>query len=196
MPVLRQTGDCPPLASIECVATPVSALDKPKKRKINIGHRADPPNPFSRDGSRAYTADHESNVVSVIDTTTLKVLATIPVGTSPHSIAVHPNLPLVANVNYDAGTVSVIDTTTDQVVATIPVGRNPQNIAWAPDGRFAYVVNQGSNTVCVIDARTYQVTATIPTGNGPTSIAVLPNGRQAYVSNLDGATLTVLELTG
>jgi YVTN family beta-propeller protein len=75
---------------------------------------------FSPDGSRAYTANHESNLVSVIDVPTLTVLGTIPVGMSPHSIAVHPSLPLAANVNYDAGTVSVIDTSTDQVTRDHP----------------------------------------------------------------------------
>ena len=65
----------------------------------------------------------------------------MPVQTSPHSLAVHPTRPLVANVNYDAASVTVIDTNTDRVVATIAVGKNPQDITWAPDGRHAYVVN-------------------------------------------------------
>jgi YVTN family beta-propeller protein len=72
------------------------------------------PNPhwvaFSPDGISAYTANHESTLVSVIDVPTLTVLGTIPVGMSPHSIAVHLSLALATNVNYDAGTVSVIDT--------------------------------------------------------------------------------------
>lgn len=108
------------------------------------------PNPhsvaFSGNSSRAYTANHESNLVSAIDNAALGVLATIPVGTSPHSIAISPDRPLVADVNYDANSVSVIDTNTLKVVATIPVGQHPQDIAWAPDGRFAYVVTDGSNT--------------------------------------------------
>ena len=64
------------------------------------------PNPhwveFSKDGSRAYTANHESNLISVIDTSNNTVLAEVPVQTSPHSVAVHPTRPLVANVNYDS----------------------------------------------------------------------------------------------
>ena len=34
---------------------------------------------------------------------------------SPHSVAVHPTEPLVANVNYDSNSVTVIDTNTDKV---------------------------------------------------------------------------------
>jgi YVTN family beta-propeller protein len=64
----------------------------------------------------------------VIDTATLNVIATIPVGASPHSIAVHPNRPLAANVNYDANSVTEIDTSTLRVVTTIPVGKNPRDM--------------------------------------------------------------------
>ena len=74
--------------------------------------------------------------------------------TSPHSVAVHPTRPLVANVNYDAASVTMIDTEHRPVVATIPVGKNPQDITWAPDGRLAYVANTSDDTVSVIDGET------------------------------------------
>ena len=59
-----------------------------------------------------------------LDPTTLEVVASIAVGTSPHSLAVHPTRPLVANVNYDSASVSMTDTTTNTVVATIDVPAN------------------------------------------------------------------------
>ena len=120
----------------------------------------------------------------------------VPVQTSPHSVAVHPTRPLVANVNYDSASVTMIDTNTEQVIATIPVGKNPQDITWAPDGRFAYVANVNENTVSVINAETMAVTATIPTGGSPTSVAVLPDGTEAYVTNLNDGTLTVINTAG
>jgi YVTN family beta-propeller protein len=116
------------------------------------------------------------------------------VGTSPHTVAVHPTRPLVADVNYDSASVTFIDTTTDHVVATVPVGIHPQYLAWSADGRFAYAVNNTSNSVSVIDADTFSVTATVPTGPSPTSMAVLPDGRTAYVTDQDAGTLTVLDV--
>jgi YVTN family beta-propeller protein len=109
---------------------------------------------------------------------------------------VHPNRPLVANVNYDSASVTMIDSTTDEVVATVAVGKNPQDISWAPDGRHAYVANTSDGTVSVIDAETETVTATIPAGKSPTSVAVLPDGSAAYVSNLGDGTLSVLKIAG
>ena len=37
---------------------------------------------------------------------------------SPHSVAMHPTQPLLANVNYDSNSVTVIDTNADKVIAT------------------------------------------------------------------------------
>ena len=77
------------------------------------------PNPhwvaFSPDGTFAYTANHESNLITVLDVATKTVVGEVRVGSSPHSVAVSPTEPLVANVNYDGHSVSVIDTRTNTV---------------------------------------------------------------------------------
>ena len=138
------------------------------------------PNPhwvaFTPDGSRS-TANHDSNVVSAIDTATNTVITTIPVPTSPHSIAVHPTRPILIVATYDADSASVIDTDTNMVLADIPVGRFPQHAAWSADGRFAYITNNEDNSISVIDGETFLVTATIPTGESPHH-SPRPAGRQ------------------
>src|SRR3712207_8308018 len=48
---------------------------------------------FTPDGTRAYVADHESDLVSVVDPATDTVVAEIPVEHSPHSVAVNPVRP-------------------------------------------------------------------------------------------------------
>ena len=85
--------------------------------------------PHSRDGSKVYvtnsTASAGKSNVSVIDTASSAVTATIPVGNVPTGVAVTPDglKVYVANVNSDS--VSVIDTAKNKVTATIPVGLNP-----------------------------------------------------------------------
>src|SRR4029078_8551339 len=92
---------------------------------------------------RAYVANECTNAVTVIDTATNSVIATIPIGTIPASVAITPDgtrayvtLP-IPGINA----IAVIDTATNTVIATIPVGFEPQNIAIAPDGARAYVPN-------------------------------------------------------
>lgn len=69
-----------------------------------------------------------SNTVSVIDTATNAVIATIPVGTNPIGVAVSPNNTTVYVGNHGNNTVSVINAATNTVINTIPVGIAPQGI--------------------------------------------------------------------
>jgi YVTN family beta-propeller protein len=78
--------------------------------------------------SFAYVANTFSNTVSVIDTTTNTVIATIPVGLGPFDIAATPDGNRVYVTNQSSSTVSVIDAVTNTVVDTIPVGFGPTEI--------------------------------------------------------------------
>ena len=149
--------------------------------------------------TRGYVTNGGDNTVSVIDTATNTVVATIPVGSSPQGIAVTPNGAFVYVTNAGSNTVSVISAATNTVVATVPVGSFPLAVAITPNGAFAYVTNIGSDTVSVINTATDTVTATIAGAiNDPLSIAITPSGASAYVLSsianfyvIDTATNTV-----
>jgi YVTN family beta-propeller protein len=97
----------------------------------------------SPDGSKVYVTNDFSFSVSVIDTATNTVTATIPltVGSHPFGVAVTPDgsKVFVANEQSQPGSVSVIDAATNAVTATIPVGSGPQafGIFIQPAPRFA-----------------------------------------------------------
>ncbi len=76
----------------------------------------------------AYITNGDSNSVSVIDTDTNKVTATIPVGSNPMGVAINPNGTKVYVVNANSNDISIIDTSTNKVTATVPVGSNPMGI--------------------------------------------------------------------
>ena len=101
------------------------------------------------DGS-AYVTNFGSNTVSVIDTSTNAVTATVTVGTNPYDVAITPNGDYAYVANFSSNTVSVIDTSTNAVTATVDVGTEPYGVAITPNGDYAYVSNYGSNTVSVI----------------------------------------------
>jgi YVTN family beta-propeller protein len=81
--------------------------------------------PASTRAQNAYITNEHSNNVSVIDTATNTVIATIPVGPSPVGVAVTPDGSKVYVANFSSNTVSVIDTATNTVIATIAVGSQP-----------------------------------------------------------------------
>ena len=115
----------------------------------------------------AYITNSMASTVSVIDTATNSVTATINVGDVPYGVAINPSGTSVYVTNNNGVTVSVIDTATNSVTATIPVGLEPGGVAVNPSGTSVYVANYKSNTVSVIETATNNVTATIPVGNGP-----------------------------
>jgi len=89
---------------------------------------------LTADGSKIYA---ESTELSVINTATDSLLATIPVGAGPEGVAITSDGGFVYEVNGAIGSVSVISTATNQVTATIPVGEGPISIGnfIGPDSR-------------------------------------------------------------
>ncbi len=78
-------------------------------------------------GAGVYVANAGANSVSVINTGTNTLVATIPVGSNPVNLAVTPDGTRVYVTNAESNSVSVINTTTNTVIATVPVGSNPVN---------------------------------------------------------------------
>jgi YVTN family beta-propeller protein len=70
-----------------------------------------------------------SQNVSVIDTATNKVTATVKVGTYPLGVAVDPNGKKLYVTNLGSSDVSVIDTGTNTVKATVPIEKRPAGVA-------------------------------------------------------------------
>jgi len=124
----------------------------------------------------AYITNLGSNTVSVIDTKTNKVTATIPVGAGPLGVAVSPDGSKVYVTSFNLNNVSVIAAASNTVIATITVGDEPAGVAVSPDDSKVYVANfsfSNAGTVSAIDTATNTVTATIPVGSGPQNLALI-----------------------
>jgi YVTN family beta-propeller protein len=155
----------------------------------------------------AYITNSGDHSVSVIDTATNSVVATVPVGTGcagftcdPFGVAVHPAGTFVYVTNPGSNNVSVIDTATNTVVATVPVGLDPFGVAVHPAGTFVYVTNNGVGDYCdgsgvsVLDTATNSVVATVSVGDCPVGVAVHPAGTFVYVANA-GSGVSVISTT-
>jgi YVTN family beta-propeller protein len=135
---------------------------------------------ISPDGSRLYIAESvggkfRQGVVSVIDTASNKVTATIFFGLSDLvlSVAVTPDGSRVWVLTTISG-VSVIDAVSNKVTTTIPVGKGPRGLAITSDGTRVYVANEFDDTVSLIDTASNVVTTNIPVGHGPVALAIQP----------------------
>ncbi|AKB22332.1 beta-propeller fold lactonase family protein [Methanosarcina sp. WH1] len=128
----------------------------------------------------AYISNMWSKNVSVIDTSTDKVIGSVNVGYYPLGVGVNPAGTTVYVVNEE-GTVSIIDISTNNVIGTVEVGEIPYGIAVTPDGKKVFVTDSGN--VSVIDTSTNNITATVSTGDTPLGVAVTPDGKKLYVAN-------------
>src|SRR5271170_2085904 len=88
--------------------------------------------PASTCAQNAYITNVGDNTVSVINTATNTVSATIVVGTTPVGVAVTPDGNKVYITNLNDNNVSVINTATNTVSATIPVRTDPVGVAVTP----------------------------------------------------------------
>ena len=149
----------------------------------------------------AYITNQEDATVSVIDTATNIVVATIPVGSSPLSVAVNSAATRAYVANFGANSVSVIDTSTNTVIDTIQLpNNNVQGIAVNAAGTRVYAT--GSETghddglVSVIDTATDTIVASITVARLPRSVAVNLAGTRVYVGHSEAAdhgTVTVID---
>jgi YVTN family beta-propeller protein len=131
---------------------------------------------------KAYVGNFKDNTVSVIDTATRTVVATVPVVAGPHGMGVTPDGRRVFVSGDSASGVSVIDTANDRVIQTIEVGRSPHGVAMTPDGKTLLVGVYGDNRVAFVDVASNAVVATVPVPN-PHAIAIRPDGKTAYVAS-------------
>jgi YVTN family beta-propeller protein len=149
-------------------------------------------------GTRVYVAGQNTNTVSVIDTDSNSVIATVPVGATPDGVVVNPAGTRVYVTDGD-GNVSVIDTdssspTVNTVIATVlGVGGGLRGVAVNPDGTRVYVADLVFSNVLVIDTASNTVIATVPVGLFPRGVAVTPDGTRVYVTNTGGGTVSVID---
>ena len=98
-------------------------------------------------GTYAYVANYGSNTVSVINTSTNTVSATVTVGTGPIGVAINPAGTYVYVANNGGNTVSVINTSTNTVSATVTVGSVPYGVAIASTNPPIAISSLSRNTI-------------------------------------------------
>lgn len=149
--------------------------------------------PSSRD--RVYTADQNSNTVSVINPATNTLVGQIRLGNqrpdllSPlykgqinvHGMGFSPDHKTLIVVSNGSNSVTFIDTATNKVKGITYLGRSPHEGFFTADGKEVWVVVRGEDYISVIDPNTYKETRRIQTDLGPGMVMFPPDGKLAFV---------------
>lgn len=138
------------------------------------------------DGKFAYVASRLSDTISVLDTATDAVTATItlPSGNGVSRLAVSPDGQRVYATVLGAHSIVAINTSDNTVIEpAIDLGFDAAGIAVSPDGSLIYATDAGtSGGVAAIDAAAGTVMTTIAVANHPSAVAFMPDGLFAYVT--------------
>ena len=178
--------------------------------------------PAAHAAGRAYVSNEDGESVSVIDTGTNQVIATIAVGKRPRGLKLNadgsllyvavsglpkcpPTVPDAecAKLQRDlqADGIARIDTATLKVTRVLKSGSDPEQFDLSRDGRRLYVSNEDSAQATVLDTGTGSIIATIALGHEPEGVRVAPNGKWIIVTSetdnalslIDAQTLRVLK---
>ena len=140
-----------------------------------------------------WVTNQGTDKVQVIDSATLKEIASFSTDSKPHNIEFSPDFTRAYVSNVGAGTVTVIDAVGRKIVATVPTGKGAHGVNRSPSGRLLYVTNTGDETVSVIDTSSLKVVKTVSAGRIPSVAIFTPDERKAYIANVGGS-LSVIDV--
>lgn len=148
------------------------------------------------DGTKVFNGNLNSGTVSVIDTATNTVTATITVGSGPIAVFVTRDGANVFVANNDAATISKIDVATNSVVDTIalPGSHQPNGFDESPDGQWLYSADSAFGDIDVIRLSDDTVT-TATVASSATGVAFAPDGQSAWALDATNNVAVRLDLT-
>jgi len=144
---------------------------------------------------RVYTADQNTNTISVFNPASNTLLGQIKLGNarpdvlSPlyrgeinvHGLGFSPDHKTLLAVSNGSNSVTFIDTATNKVKGKTYVGRSPHEAFFSADGKEVWVVVRGEDYVSVIDPATFKEIRRIQTAPGPGMVQFHPDGKLAFV---------------
>jgi YVTN family beta-propeller protein len=162
----------------------------------------------------AYVTNEGSEELTVIDTRTDSVVATIPVGTRPRGVKVSPDgktvfvalsgsprcpptMPdkecekLKADKSKDG--VAVVDAAARKVARVLPGGSDPEAFDISKDGGTLFVSNEDAGTASIVDVASGKIRATVPVGKEPEGVRVSPDGKEVWVTGETAHNVTILD---
>lgn len=120
-----------------------------------------------------FVADTNSRDLALVDASTMKLVARVPLPGKPHGVDIEPGNKRVWTSNIEGDSVSVVDIASRRVETSIKVCKGPVNVAFAAGRAFAAC---GDGYMAVIDTRTLTVLKTEAIGYAPHEIVAGPGG--------------------
>lgn len=155
-------------------------------------------------------ANQKDANLSLIDTSSAKVVASIPVGgVTGHELAVSPDgktayVPIYGNAGVgragtDGSEMSVIDIGSRKIVGKVDFGHGvrPHCAIYDKNSGMLFVTTELDKSVSIIDPKTLKIVGSVPTGQEQSHMLVLSkDGKRGYTANVGPGTVSVLDMVG
>src|SRR5580658_2605111 len=139
--------------------------------------------PADSSAFRIYVTNEVSGDMTVIDSATYNVIATVPLGKRPRGIHASPDRKTIyvalsgspiAGPGVDETTlpppdksadgIGVFDVAQNKLIKIIPGGSDPENFDISKDGRFLYISNEDTSSASIVDIGTEKVLKSVKMG--------------------------------
>src|SRR5262249_42464665 len=147
-------------------------------------------------GSRLYVTNEVSGDLSVIDTSTRKLITTVPLGKRPPGIQpsrdgltafVALSGSLMGGPGVDESSlpppdkgsdgIAVVDLGSHRVRKVLPGGSDPEQFVVSPDGRTLYIANEDASVASIVEVSSGRILSSLPVGGEPEGVALSPDGK-------------------
>lgn len=130
--------------------------------------------------------------VAVIDSSTRKVVARIPVGGGVHGVDISRSGKYVYASSPAMNGTYVIDTLTNTILYEIGIPVTSGHMDLSLDDRYLYLTNIRTRQLYVIDTLKNQLVTAAPVGDTPNEPVLTPDGKYLFVANFGSSDITVI----
>jgi YVTN family beta-propeller protein len=154
----------------------------------------------SKDESRIFTANVNSDTISILDRdkngdASGWIQTPISVGKGPEGFDVSPDGKEVWAANSHDGTLSIIDVASRKVVQTLDLHTKFANrVKFSPDGKLVLISDLGLGDLIALDAAARKEVKRLNLGHGVAGILIVPDGSRAYVAVSTDGQVAVVDL--
>jgi PQQ-dependent catabolism-associated beta-propeller protein len=129
-----------------------------------------------------YVSSEKDNTISVIDTASLSVVRTFPVGKRPRGIAFSKSFTQLYVCASDSNAVQVYDPAGVHL-HDLPSGEDPEQFALSPDGSRLFIANENNEVTTIVDLASKLVVGQVAVGVEPEGVAVSPDNKLAVTTS-------------
>ena len=158
---------------------------------------------ISPDGTRLYAVQILGNALAAIDSSSGKILKSVPLDAEPYTSLVSSNGKSLFVSMWGAARVLELNAEDLELRGTISVGEHPNAMVLSPDGNRLFVSCANTNSVWIIDLKKREAEEQVsvalypqaPVGTTPCGLGLSPDGKTLLVANSDNNAVAVVDVS-